>query len=140
MAKKRLSLMIIILIHRMCSKIENNVKELTRPLTLCTKYILTFLQKYKKGNLVIAYKTFFPLLRRLLLLFFLNGQVCFGGLLVRIKQMCSSHFSFRLAGSQPITRGESRILWCLKDPKGMHFSFFVCSLLFGDNFKNLLFY
>ena len=69
-------------------------------------------------------RPFFPLLRRLLLLFVLNEQVCFGGLLVPIKQMCSSPFSFRLAVSQPITRGGSRILWCLKDPEGMHFSFF----------------
>ena len=113
---------IFIRIHWMCSKIENTVKELTSPLTLSTKYILTFLWKYKKGNLVIAYKAFFPFLR--LLLFVLNGQVCFGGLLVPIKQMCSSPFSFRLAISQPITRGGSRILWCLKDPEGIHFSFF----------------
>ena len=64
------------------------------------------------------------MLRRLLLLFVINGQVFFGGLLVPIKQMCSSTLSFRLAGSQPITRGWSRILWSLKDPEGMHFSFF----------------
>ena len=52
---------IFIRIHWMCSKIENTVKELTSPLTLSTKYILTFLWKYKKGNLVIAYKAFFSL-------------------------------------------------------------------------------
>ena len=45
----------------MCSKIKNTVKELTSPLTLSTKYILTFLWKYKKENLVIAYKAFFSL-------------------------------------------------------------------------------
>ena len=66
---------------------------------------------YNKGNLVIAYKAFFPLLRCLLLHFVLNGQkVCFGKLLVRIKQMFSSPFSFQLAVSQQITRGGSRIL------------------------------
>ena len=32
---------------------------------------------YKKGNLVIAYKAFFPLLRCLLLHFVLNGQNLF---------------------------------------------------------------
>ena len=39
-----------ILIHSMCSKIENTVRELTTPLTLSTKYILTVVEKYiKKG-------------------------------------------------------------------------------------------
>ena len=74
----------------MCSKIENTVRELTKPTHAIHKYVLTVMQKYKKGNLVIAYKAFFPLLRCLLLHFVLNEQVCFGGLLVPTKQMFSS--------------------------------------------------
>ena len=81
----------------------------------------------------------FPFPRCLLLHFVLNWQVCFGGLLVLIKQMLSSPFSFHLAASQPITRSGSLILWCLKNPEGMHFSF-LCSLLFEDSLKKLLFY
>jgi len=40
---------ILILIHWMCSKIENTLKELTSPLTLSTKYILTSCKSIEKG-------------------------------------------------------------------------------------------
>ena len=40
--------------------------------------------------------------------------------------MKNQKFSFsQLAAERPITRGGCRILLCLKDPEGVHFSFFV---------------
>ena len=127
----------------MCSKIENTVRELTKPTHAIHKYVLTVMQKYKKGNLVIAYKAFFPLLRCLLLHFVLNEQVCFGGLLVPTKQMFSSPPPFFPFGSRFTANYKE---W-ISDPRLFlerpgRYTFFLSlgSLLFKDSLKNLLFY
>ena len=79
---------------------------------------------YKKGNLVIAYKAFCPCYDVYSFILSLTGKVCFGGLLVRIKQMFSSPFSFPLAVSQKNYKRWISDPLCLKDPEGKNFSLF----------------